>query len=394
MLQRLVFAAPEEAFRQAARTAGVECVSLNGSVPPPGSAVVLLRPRGNSRVEETLGILRDVAAFGVPVIVIAGSRDPVGEAFLCEAGLCGVPGECVLFVEGGKVVDATGEVVAEALRGRGIGINAVVRAAERAVRENLVPEPALWESDLPAEEEALWEAGREAESSVKIPAQPEAPRETEQVRPSPVEEFLSVCGGAEKVVAVFGVKSGVGATTVAACLAGVLTDHGAFHLEVSPSPTGYVYYGASPLQAVSAGTYAYFDGAKLAGEIRRAGILVADVSLPDLVDAAYERAACVVIVTDGSPVSFRKVQGLVRGGWKCDVLVVNRVVPVAGYPPEVYAGEFGLEHVVGVPGGLDEEAAVNHAQHAGTLPLGKSVELDTAVNELAAAVLHVLERGR
>lgn len=395
-----MFAAPEEVFLHAARRAGVECVSLNESTPLPGSAVVLIRPRDGGRVDETIGVLRNAADFGVPVIVVAGSRDQEGEVLLHEAGLCGVPNECVLFVHDGKVVDANGTAIADALRGKGIGIRAVILAAERAVKENLVPEPALWE-DSPAEEELLWEAGQEMESMVspKSPVQSEqpAPRENipEQVQPplSAVEKFISACSGAEKMVAVFGVKSGVGATTVAACLAGVLSDYRALHLEASPSPTGYVYYGPSPLQAVSEGMYAYFDGEKVVGEIRRAGILVADVSMQNLMDAAYERAGCVVIVTDGSPVSFRKVQSLIQGGWRCDVLVVNRFVPGAGYPPEVYAGEFGLQHVVGVPGGLDEETAVNHAQHSGTIPIGKSVDMDTSINELAAAVLEILEGG-
>ncbi|ACX51898.1 hypothetical protein Adeg_0752 [Ammonifex degensii KC4] len=375
-LQRLVINADSEMLARVARISGLECLPLNGSAPPPGSAVVVLRPPGGGSEDEVLNAVRSAAALGVPVVVIAGGRDPVEQALLREAALCGVPGECVLLVDAGKVVDATGAVVADALRGKGIGVVAVVRAAERALRENLVPEPALWEEGAPAGEEVLWEeGGRPGEVAAGVSA-PEAPtgqpvRTDAPAQRSPVGAFFDLAGA---VVAVFGVKSGVGATTVAACLTGVLADHGGFHLEVAGQPTGYVYYGGSPLQAASTGRYACFDGSRLTGDARRVGVLVADVSLTELADVAYGRAGCTVFVADGSPVSFKRVQSLLRGGWRCDVLVVNRVVPGAGYPPEVYAGEFGFSRVVGVPGGLDEEAAVNQAQHAGTLPLGRPHE--------------------
>lgn len=387
MLQKLVVTAPEEVAGQIARQAGVECTPFNGAAPSPGTVVVVLRPRAGGRVEEAFAAVRKASVFGVPVLVVAGVRDAVGEQFLREAEICGVPGECVLFVDGGRVVDAAGTPLGDALRGTGIGVSAVVSAAERAVKENLIPEIALWEGE--GEEEALWEPDSVDENSTIAAGTGITAREEPRAKAaSLLDDFFAAAEGA---VAVFGVKSGVGATTVAACLAGVLADRSGFHLEIAPSPTGYVYYGSSPLQAVSSGQYAFFDGSKVNGEARRTGILVADVSVPEAVDAVYDRAGCVVVVADGSPVSFRKVQSWIKGGWRLDVLVVNRVVPGAGYPPEVYAGEFGLERVIGIPGGLDEEAAVNQAQHSGALPLGKSVDLDTAVNELAAAVLEVMK---
>ena len=49
----------------------------------------------------------------------------------------------------------------------------------------------------------------------------------------------------DNLVAVFDAKSGVGATTVAACLSGVLTNHNSLYLEIAPSSSGYVYYGDS-----------------------------------------------------------------------------------------------------------------------------------------------------
>jgi hypothetical protein len=389
LLQKLLITASEEVVGHITRSAGIECVSYDGAEPllSPGSVVVVLRPRADEQVTRMLDMLRDASVLDVPVIVVAGARDVIGEKFLREADLCGIPRECVLFVEDGRVVDADGAVAGNALRGRGIGVSVVVSVAEQALKKGLVPEMALWEEDGEGKKEketVLWEPG------TRLDSQNSGTEETEE-QESPLDAFLATAGN---TVAVFGIKNGVGATTVAACLSGVLTDHDSLHLEIAPSPSGYVYYGSSPLQAVSTGQYAFFDGSEVNGETRRSGVLVADVSLPKAVDAVYDRAECVVVVVDGSPISFQKVQSWIKGGYRLDILVVNRVVPGAGYPPEVYAGEFGLERVVGIPGGLDEESALNQAQHNGVLPLGKSIDLDTAMNELAKAVRDVLETAK
>lgn len=391
MLKRLLINADAETAARIARFSGYECVPMDGAGPEKeGAVVVVLRP--HTGLGDTLEAVRTASARGLPVVVVAGCRDAAGESILREARACGVPGACVLLVEGGKVVDAVGGFVAEALRGTGIGVRAVVNVAEKAVRESLVPEMAVWDGG----EEALWEAepvDRAAELEEAEPADRAA--ETEST-PSPasllLENFLSA---AERTVAVLGVKSGVGATTLAACLAGVLEDADPLHLEVSTSPSGYLYYGPDPGTASRTGKYAAAGGAAT-GSPRSCGVLIADVSLREAVDAAYDRADCVVVVTDGSPVAFERVKRWVQGGWRLDVLAVNRVLPGAGYPPEVYMGELGLDpkRVVGVPGGSEEEMAVNLAQQKHSLPFGKSVDFDGAVADLGRAVREVLEGGK
>lgn len=372
----------ESAAARLARFAGVECRPLDGLLAPDGnSAVLFVRPAVPVPAKELAETLAAAASLGVPVVVVAGNRDGEGSVLLREAALCGIPPECVLLVEGGKIVDAAGRVVGDALRGRGIGITAAVQAAREAVEKKLVPEPALWEErEDDAGEPAVWEndAGEEAEK---------APEESGARHP--LEGYLDA---ARHAVAVFGIKPNVGASTVAACLAGVLDDYDPLYLEASPSLAGYRYFALDLGGAVRTGKYLPLSENGAGGSPRPCGVLVAEVSAfeGEAADIAYRRAGCRVLVTDGSPVSFERVGMLISGGGKFDVLVVNRVLPGAGYPPEVYTGEYHLERVVGIPGGFEEEAAVNAALQSGALPLGRSPDFDNAVGYLARAVLEVL----
>ena len=429
MLQKLLITASEEMIEHITRTTNVECVPYDNTASSSGSVIVVLRPQTDEQVTERLDILRDASTLGVPVLVVAGVRDTIGEKFLYEASLCGIPRECILLVENGQVIDANGMTLGNALRGRSIGVSPVLSAAERAVKEELIPEIALWE-DNKKEETALWESklnDQDNNTTEKVELSNQNSNTTEKIgldnqdsdvieknsittdteeplrkqrchtnddssgwtrQDSPLYAFFDAT---ESLVAIFSAKSGVGATTVAACLSGALADYNSLHLEIASSSSGYVYYGDSLSQALSSGQYAFFDGNKLNGDVRQTDILVADVSTPEAADIIYDQARCVVVVTDGSPIAFRKVQNWIKNGYRLDILVVNRVTPGAGYPPEVYAGEFNLEHVVGIPGGPNEEATLNQAQHNGTLPLGESVNLDTAVNELATIVLKVIK---
>lgn len=397
LLQRMLTNADAQTCARISRFSGVECLPLDGAAGP-GSVVVLARPRDARLLSGTLSSVAAAASLGVPVVVIAGAKDEAGEALFREARLCGVPPECILFVEDGKVVDAAGSAAGEALRGKGIGVGVVVRAAERALKENLVPEPAFWEeSEEDSAEPVFWETPREdgtqedaAEKSSDGTGGPAEPPEGPS-KPDPVGVFFD---SARASVAVFGIKGNVGATTVAACLAGVLEDYDPLFLEVSPSPVGHRYFAEKPDRYACISR----DGISGSGP-RPCGILVADIAFNTqwgqggAVDTAYQKAGCVVLVTDGSPVSFERVGNWVKGGWRLDVLVVNRTLSGAGYPPEVYAGEYGIQKVVGVPGGYEEEATVNQALQSGRLPLGKSPDFDGAIGLLARMVLEKLERG-
>lgn len=405
MLRRLYVNMEESALARLSRFAGVECLPLDGmAAPGNGTAVLVVRPPDPAPAA-LADELAAAASLGVPVVVVAGTRDAEGLGLLREAALCGVPPECVLFVEGGRVVDAAGRVLGEALRGRGIGVSVAVRAAREALERGLVPEPALWEGgDGFGTEPALWEAGGAAEGSaagvgfagsevgsagdVVSASVPEPGEKTPERHPA--EEYFDA---ARHLVAVFGARGNVGTSTVAACLAGVLEDYDSLYLEVTPSPAGYRYFAPDLVSALGTGRYALASAGRTPTRpLRPCGVLVADIAASEEVaaDAAYRRAGCVVLVTDGSPVSFERVGSWVRGGWRLDVLVVNRVLPGAGYPPEVYAGEYGLQRVVGIPGGFEEEAAVNAALQGSTLPLGRSPDFDAAVGYLARVVLEIL----
>lgn len=398
-----------------ARHTGIEGALLSGEEREPGTVALIVRPSRGGSVERSMSAIRRASVLGIPVIVVVGSLDPVGEALAREARACGVPGECLLFVSGGKVVDALGNPVGDALRGTGIGVMVAVSHASHVAQKELVPEPSLWDGEGVSEiaDAALWGGGlsERSESAVITPeeladVQADAAQEereeadqtplplqtaTEPERPAPWNAYLD---RADKVVAVFGVKSGVGVSTIAACLSGILGDHGSLYLEVSPSAVGYVYFGSALDGAVKTGKYAYCAEKAGYGEPpKNVPILIADATIPGAMDAVYERADCVVVVTDGSPVAFGKVEKWVKGGWRVDVLVVNRVVPGTGYPPEVYAGEFNLERVIGIPGGPEEETAINLAQRNAVLPLGKSVDFDAAIGDLAETVLNLIERG-
>lgn len=383
-----------------ARRTGINSVLLNGEEKDPGTVALIVRP-SDDRVEKTLHAIRQASALGIPVVIIAGALDPVGETIVKEARGCGVPGECLLFVNNGKITDALGNVIGDALRGMGVGVMAVVAYADRVAQQELIPEPLLWDGSAIADtpDAVLWERGQgKGEETLAAPedgqtaaAQPQT-AVAEAAQAAPWKAYLDRAG---KVVAVFGIKSGVGASTLAACLSGVLADHGSFYLEASSSATGYAYFGSSPSDASKTGKYACCtetekDGVDAEKDIP---LLIVDATIPGAMDAVYERADCVIVVTDGSPVAFGITEKWIKGGWRADILVVNRVVPGTGYPPEVYSGEFGLERVIGVPGGLEEETAINLAQRSAALPLGKSVDFDAAIGDLAEAVLKILEGG-
>lgn len=404
----------EEIVDYITRRTGINSVPLTDGEKDSGTVALIVRPSSDDHVEKTLSAIRQASALGIPVVVIAGSFDPVGEAIAKEAKVCGVPDECLLFVNNGKITDALGNVIDDALRGTGIGVTAAVSYASHIAQKELLPERSLWDGTsntaVEAHDAPLWGGGPDKEEQTLAAAEaPAVGKEAEdgqtsaeqsQSQPSAAEAaqaapWNTYLERADKVVAVFGVKSGVGVSTIAACLSGILDDHGSLYLEVSPSAVGYVYFGSALDDAVKTGKYAYCAEKAGYGEPpnKKVPILIADATIPGAMDAVYERADCVVVVTDGSPVAFGKVEKWVKGGWRVDALVVNRVVPGTGYPPEVYAGEFNLERVIGIPGGPEEETAINLAQRNAVLPLGKSVDFDAAIGDLAETVLNLIERG-
>ena len=213
----------------------------------------------------------------------------------------------------------------------------------------------------------------------------------------PAPSLVDFClSQAEYVCALLGVKGGVGVSTVAAALNEIFKDYGSLHLEASGAPSGYVYYGATAEEAVNSGRYAHVGAAGRLGTPRPARLLLADVaqSAPQPVaDLFLRRSSCTVLVADREEVTFQMTRGCLET-LRPDILVVTQTFPGLGNGQEVYEGEygqeFGLKAVVGVPGSLDDEHAIMYAQRKHLAPCGRSVDLDRAAGEIAAAVRSVL----
>jgi len=205
-------------------------------------------------------------------------------------------------------------------------------------------------------------------------------------------EALAAVAGSGGVCALFGVKGGVGTSTVTAALAALLREHGAVHFELADAPGAWHYHGKSPEEALRTGKYAALRwGNPPAG----AGVLLADISRDAPVweaSAAVYRADCRVMVADTSGVSLWLVGEYAKAGAVPDVLVVNRATPGTGYGAEVFAAELekaGVGRVISFPAA---EKPVLTAQRRGIDPCGLDAEFDAAAGELAAAVLSVLQR--
>jgi hypothetical protein len=333
--------------------------------------------------------LEDAASKGVPVIIIAGTRNPAGVKRMQAALTCGIPDQCVLFLENGSVVDGTGEVIGPALRGNGISAHSAVKVAERAVKEQWIPEVPIWVEES---EPAIYEMPTDLPEATIYAAEAEVPKPPKKVEVPkkllPLKQWLEQqMSLADKVVMVFGIRPGVGVSTVSAGLAGIFQDRDSLYAEISDSPIGYTFFGKTLSEAVKNGRYTYC-GSNSETEPKKCGVLVVEVGIKDAAANLYDQADCVVVVTDGTPPAFERTGNWIKGGWRTDVLVVNKVVSGAGFPPEVYTGEYGVSNILGIPGGPEEEAAIHTAQTEGRLPCGYSVDLDTAFTRLAEAVLN------
>lgn len=384
-----------------AERAGVETIPANEASSQSVDAGLIIR--GKRAADD----LKNLSIVGLPIVVVAGKKDELGLALAKEAERYGVPAECVLYVEPekGSIVNGLGVVIDSALRGTGLSVKTAISAVRDAVEHNLIPERPLWDAaeekaKEEQEERSLYDA---VDTSLLdlVPADAEEaaakePEEEPKQKPTDTSvEFFSPTNNfwtehldkARKKVAVIGIKNGVGNSTTAACLAGVLQDRESVYLEISNSPSGYLYFGKSVKDATNNGRYIFCSQAETSAAPKETNLLIVDASIPEALDDLYAKADCIVIVTDGSPASFERFGRWVKGGCRADIVVVSKAATGASYPPEVYQGEFGLDCVIGIPGGTEEEMAINLAQRNNSLPLGRSVDLDSAVNEIAEAVL-------
>lgn len=278
--------------------------------------------------------LAAVVGLGIPVVVVAGNEGaPEAE----EALHFGVPEVCVLVKRGSKVCVLNGKEVAPAV-GRGIGIRVVVKVAEHALKNRLCPEPLVWSAE--EEEPVVFEElgpfnGTEEkvrEQPKAKPSEPPAKEAKSKVVSLPrsagvkaqLEEVLEM---SEKVVAVLrstaDAESGSVARDIAVRLNGV-------HLELSPSPSSYVFYGKTLDEALRLGRYLHANVGAFAGSGCTGSkwlIVEIDVeimpSLPELVDKIYRRAEKIIHAV-GEKEGQTALKTWLESGWKLEAVVPNR----------------------------------------------------------------------
>lgn len=190
-----------------------------------------------------------------------------------------------------------------------------------------------------------------------------------------MNQVLKRLSDAEITCAVFGVKGGVGTSTVAMMIAGALKN--CVHLEMADEPTAWCYYGKTRQDAERSGKYLWYKS-----EAPVLGSLLVDAgrcSFLDAVSFALVFSKCRVIVTDRSEAAFRQARKFFGEGIMPDLLIMTRTYPGAGISPEVYTGEFGIKSVCSVP---DEAEVILKAQSQGKFPCESSAEIKSAVEEI------------
>lgn len=337
---KLLLRAPEEKLKAMSRlVSGVEFVPFSA---PAGEGCAAVVVQGSGFSED----LAAAVSFGVPVVVVAGC-ETVGADCIAQALFYGVPGSCILIKKGDDVCSYDGKRLCPA-HSRGIGVQAVVLAAEQALEKGLYPEVLVWEEPdemLPAGKgTAVGEAveapapGGQGMSSGNIPvAVPAGKEETASVSASErgarqeakeaapdALEFGAVLDLAERVVAVFRVgtcSSGGAAKKVADALGGV-------HLELSPEPMSFALYGRTPEEAVASEKYMFSDGAsvKARGFLGAKWLVVeADtgVAYPEALNVVHDRAEKVIHVVGDIEEGKTMVEAFTVHGWKLDAVVAE-----------------------------------------------------------------------
>jgi len=127
---------------------------------------------------------------------------------------------------------------------------------------------------------------------------------------------------------------------------------------------------------------------------KKGKILLVDMNSDDApIEKIFELAQdpVVIMVADSSMFSFDGVRMWREQNWPMDILILNKMIYGIGLPPEVYSGELGIENVISLPGGSDEERALNNIQREHKLPLAISEEYDAGIGEIAARIREILK---
>jgi hypothetical protein len=165
-------------------------------------------------------------------------------------------------------------------------------------------------------------------------------------------------------------------------IANALKDY--VHLEMADDPTAWCYYGETRQRAEESGRYLWYKSEALDSQA-----LLIDIgrcSSFEAVSFALTFSKCRVMVADRSEAAFKQARKYFEDGVIPDLLVVSRTYPGTGISPEVYAGEFGLKNVCGIP---DEVAVIFAAQ---SQTCGFSKELSATAEEITVLIHQIIEK--
>jgi len=284
-----------EAFK---RVTGVEFLPLSSSASHDSVAVVV---QGSTFEKD----ISTAVSLAVPVVVIAGNdRDCVEQATKYF-----IPESCILTKQNNSVVTADGKKIAGTVGG-GVGVRAVVKTAEYALKNKLCPEPLVWfESEPTVEPEIIStiEEGSRKENIVPLR--------------NPAEGIIDI---AKRIVVVFkatpDAESGKSAHDLAFSLNGV-------HAELANKPCSYTLYGNTVEDAVATGKYIACDGKTLTkGSFLETDWLIVEIdtdilaSSPKLVDSIYKMAIKIVHVVGDYEKGKLAVDAWISS-WKLDAIV-------------------------------------------------------------------------
>lgn len=282
--------------------------------------------------------LETSVAFNVPVVVVAGNDNRAGQNCAREAVRWGIPEACILLKKGDRVCSLDGREIAEAIKG--IGVRAIVQAAQYALDNKLYPEPLIWQED--EEEPVLFEEPAQPEHPAKQDENPQKPSPLEQEKKN-ADNAVRLSRGSDAELRVEGVlemsrkvavvlkatpdaDSGRVAKDLVEKLSGA-------HLEISAAPESYRLYGETLEIAAESGKYMACTGSTFVGTgYMSAEWLIVELdaavltAMPNLVDAIYKKAEKVIHAVGGFKEGQAAVKTWLDSGWKLDA-----VVPSTGF---------------------------------------------------------------
>lgn len=253
------------------RATGVDFAPLDSPAGKDSAAVVV---QGNSFEKDISASIR----LGIPVVVVAGNDMKCAE----QAAKHFIPESCIILKQGDSVVTVDGKKIADTVGG-GIGVRAVVKAAEYAIKNKLCPEPLVWVEPEPF---SVLEEDKKENNVISLHAQDASAG--------------SLLDLAKKIVVVFkatpDAESGKAAHDLAICIQGI-------HAELASKPCSYTMYGKTIEEAAATNRYVAYNGKTLTkGSFLDTEWLVTEIDTdilatsPELVDNIYKKAVKIVHV--------------------------------------------------------------------------------------------------